>query len=227
MPIPKPRTGEKQDKFIPRCIRQLKGEDPSRPDKQIQAICFSTFRESKKVQKGKPSNNFNVFIPFNKVDEDERIVEGFASTEDLDSDGEIITKEAVGRAIPNFMSLPGGGNLREMHQLSAVGKVPFVQQDKQGKTFVRAKVVDDNAWKKVKEKVYTGFSMGGTKLAQLGNRVTEILWNELSLVDRGANPGTIFTLIKREKPVELNRANLIKMIHNAADQVIADIEKHK
>lgn len=48
MPMPKPRKGEKQNQFISRCISQLKGEDTEKPNDQIQAICFDTWRRSKK-----------------------------------------------------------------------------------------------------------------------------------------------------------------------------------
>lgn len=48
MPIPKPRKNEDKDKFISRCISQLKKEDPNRPDKQIKAICFQRWQERNK-----------------------------------------------------------------------------------------------------------------------------------------------------------------------------------
>ncbi len=46
--MPKPRKGEKQTDFISRCIRQLSKEDPNRKPKQVQAICFQTWRDRKK-----------------------------------------------------------------------------------------------------------------------------------------------------------------------------------
>jgi len=48
LPIPKPRPKEEQSKFISRCISELHHIDPDRPDKQITAICYSTWRNSKR-----------------------------------------------------------------------------------------------------------------------------------------------------------------------------------
>lgn len=48
MPIPTPRSGEEQSKFISRCISSLSHTDPSRPPKQIQAICFDKWRSKGK-----------------------------------------------------------------------------------------------------------------------------------------------------------------------------------
>ena len=47
MPVPTPRPNEEQSAFIGRCISTMKKSDPSRPDKQIQAICFDTWRRKK------------------------------------------------------------------------------------------------------------------------------------------------------------------------------------
>jgi len=47
MPIPTPNPNEKQSDFIGRCISTLKKLDPNKPDKQIQAICFDTWRRKK------------------------------------------------------------------------------------------------------------------------------------------------------------------------------------
>lgn len=47
MPIPKPKKDEDKDAFISRCISTVSKEDPERSDKQIQAICFSTWKESR------------------------------------------------------------------------------------------------------------------------------------------------------------------------------------
>jgi len=45
MPVPEPRTGEDEQEFISRCIRTMKHTDPERADDQIQAICYSQWRE--------------------------------------------------------------------------------------------------------------------------------------------------------------------------------------
>lgn len=47
MPVPKPRKDEEKDDFIGRCISSLHKTDPDRPDDQIIAMCFSTWRKSR------------------------------------------------------------------------------------------------------------------------------------------------------------------------------------
>ncbi len=44
MPIPSVNPGEDEQTYVSRCIRQLSHADPNRDPKQIQAICYSTFR---------------------------------------------------------------------------------------------------------------------------------------------------------------------------------------
>lgn len=51
MPIPKPKKGEEQNDYISRCVSQVKKLDPKRPQKQIIAICYSTWRRSKAENK--------------------------------------------------------------------------------------------------------------------------------------------------------------------------------
>jgi hypothetical protein len=150
-------------------------------------------------------DDLKIFIPFSKKDDDLRQVNGYASTEALDSQDEIIEKDAIARALPGYLGefdqKTGKyryGGLREMHQLSAVGKTMKAKIDKKG-LFIQGKVVDDNAWKKVKEGVYAGFSVGGKIVKQVGNRIKDLKLSEISLVDRPANPEAIFTMIKIDK----------------------------
>lgn len=44
MPLPKPNPGEERDKFVSRCISFVKHEDPSTPQDQAIAMCFSQWR---------------------------------------------------------------------------------------------------------------------------------------------------------------------------------------
>ena len=48
MPIPKPHYNESQKDYIGRCARQLAKVDAKTPQKQRLAICYSTWRETKK-----------------------------------------------------------------------------------------------------------------------------------------------------------------------------------
>ncbi len=65
-----------------------------------------------------------VFLPLEKFDSEQRLVYGYASTEARDSQGEIVTRAAIEARCP--LMLPAYmeyANIREMHQLSAVGVV--------------------------------------------------------------------------------------------------------
>lgn len=138
--------------------------------------------------------NFRVFVPFTKKNDDERIVEGLATSEALDSHGEVVKFEGIKKALPNYMKY---GNIREMHQWSAVGKaIAAVPDEARKAVMLTAKVVDDQAWAKCKEGVYSGFSIGGKILKKLGNAIEELELNEISLVDRPANPESEFSLVK-------------------------------
>ncbi|HWK45122.1 MAG TPA: XkdF-like putative serine protease domain-containing protein [Stellaceae bacterium] len=136
-----------------------------------------------------------IFAPITKVDQEQRMVFGYASTEALDRQGEIIRKEAVEAALPEYMRF---GNIREMHQPSAVGVAKTAQMDDRG-LYLGVKVVDEAAWTKVREGVYTGFSIGGevTKRDTVQKHVvTGCTIAEISLVDRPANPEAVFEMFK-------------------------------
>lgn len=138
------------------------------------------------------NDNLDLYIPFTKKDNEKKLVFGYASTEAVDSQGEIVSKQAITEALPDYMKF---ANIREMHQPSAVGKTKSAKIDKKG-LFISAKVVDPLAWTKIKEGVYNGFSIGGRKLTSVGKKITKLKLSEISLVDRPANPESVFTLFK-------------------------------
>jgi HK97 family phage prohead protease len=132
---------------------------------------------------------------FSKVDAEQRIVEGYASTEAIDAHGEIVLKAAIEDALAAYMEF---GNVREMHQLSAVGTAEEASVDDKG-LYLAAKIVDDDAWGKVTSGVYKGFSIGGKTLARdPDNRkiITKLALHEISLVDRPSNPEARFDVWK-------------------------------
>lgn len=123
------------------------------------------------------------------------IVSGVASSESVDSDGEVILSKAIADAIPEYMRF---GAVREMHNNSACGTAlsMMVVNDK---TMFEALVVDPIAVKKINTGVYKGFSIGGkiTKRNDVNKNIIEGLkLVEVSLVDRPANPESIFTMVK-------------------------------
>jgi phage head maturation protease len=136
------------------------------------------------------------YVPLTKVDAELRMVWGYATTEDIDADGETITKQAVAAALDDYMRF---ANVREMHAPSAVGKVKEATLDDKG-LYIAVKVVDDAAWKKVTAGVYSGFSVGGraTKRDPADRkRILGLTLSEISLVDRPSCPSAVFDCWKR------------------------------
>lgn len=130
-----------------------------------------------------------------KRDDEQRMVYGYASTEAVDHDGEVILRSAIEGALEDYMKF---ANIREMHQPSAVGIAKEASVDDKG-LYIAAKVVDDSAWAKVVEGVYKGFSIGGRVLerdAKVRKTITKIGLSEISLVDRPANPEATFDVWK-------------------------------
>jgi len=164
------------------------------------------------------NDDLRIFIPILKKDDDKKEVYGYASSERLDSQGEIVEKDAIVKALPGYLGdvdpMTGKfrfGNVREMHQPSAVGKAIKIKVDEKG-LFLGAKIVDKNAWEKVKEGVYAGYSIGGRIIKKIGNRIKDIRLSEISLVDRPANPDAIFSMIKIDnagKITDMQKATMV------------------
>lgn len=121
---------------------------------------------------------------------------GYASTGDVDSDGETITADAMKAALPDYMKF---GAVREMHQSTAAGTAIEAEVRDDGKTWFGAHIVDPVAVLKVRTEVYKGFSIGGKVVERdvTNKKVIKALdLIEVSLVDRPANPGAVFTMYK-------------------------------
>jgi hypothetical protein len=148
-------------------------------------------------------DNVRLSMPLTKVDKERRIVSGFASLDNLDKQGDIVTADASLKAFSAFR-----GNIREMHQPSAVGKMVDFKQDKyfdpETKKFYNGVVVSayiskgaQDAWEKVLDGTYTGFSIGGRmnkwddafdeKMNETIRVIKDYDLVELSLVDSPAN----------------------------------------
>lgn len=132
---------------------------------------------------------------------------GYASSEAVDSDGEIIAAEAMKAAIPDYMKF---GAVREMHGSNAAGTAIEINVEDDGRTFFGAHIVDPVAVTKVKTGVYKGFSIGGSVTARdelNKSQITGLKLTEISLVDRPANPDAVFTCFKADKPKDDEEAD--------------------
>lgn len=140
------------------------------------------------------------------------LVSGFASSGAVDSDGEVITPEAMKAAIPDYMKF---GAVREMHQPSAAGTATRAEVNEDGKTEFEAHVVDPVAVKKVQTGVYKGFSIGGkVTLRDAADKkiIKGLNLVEVSLVDRPANPEAVIRIFKAERTPEDDVAELAELI---------------
>jgi hypothetical protein len=157
-----------------------------------------------------------LFAALTKVDEPRREVWGLATAEVIDKDGEIFDYasskqyfEDWSQEIAAATSGRSLGNVREMHRSSAVGKLVDLQFDDQSKTIaVGAKIVDDAAWEKCMEGVYTGFSIGGRYVniwpdGEFLRFTAQPV--EISVVDNPAVPNAHFTTIKSDGSTEVRK----------------------
>ena len=156
-----------------------------------------------KAQWNTEGENVRLSMPFSKVDKERRVVSGFASLDNLDRQMDIVTTEASMKAFENFR-----GNIREMHQPLAVGKMVSFKQDKyfdsESKKFYNGVFVSayvskgaQSTWEKVLDGTLTGFSIGGRmnkwddafdeKLDSQIRIIKDYDLVELSLVDSPAN----------------------------------------
>jgi hypothetical protein len=147
--------------------------------------------------------NLRLSMPFSKVDQERRIVSGFATLDNVDKQSDIVTTEASLEAFKKFR-----GNIREMHQPIAIGKMVSFKEDKyfdpETKKFYSGVYVStyiskgaQDAWEKVLDGTYTGFSIGGRmnkwddaydeKMDSQIRIIKEYDLVELSIVDTPAN----------------------------------------
>jgi hypothetical protein len=154
-----------------------------------------------------------VFAQISKIDLEKRIVTGVASDETRDNDGEVMdyaTSKAHFEAWSSgYATKTDGksfGNLREMHQLKAAGKIaePPVFDDATKTIAIKAFVSDDSSWAKVQDGTLTGFSIQGPVIgkkwldsAKKAMRYT-VNPREISLVDAPCNPGATFFAVKAD-----------------------------
>ena len=148
-------------------------------------------------------DNLTLSVPFTKVNREKRTVSGFATLDNIDQTGDVVTSEASLKAFESFR-----GNIREMHGSNAVGKMvsfkPETFYDPATKEFYNGVYVDayiskgaQDTWEKILDGTLAGFSIGG-KIVDSENEVNkstgkpvrfikEYALMELSVVDSPAN----------------------------------------
>ena len=167
--------------------------------------------------------NLRLSMPFSKVDKERRVVSGFASLDNLDKQMDIVTAEASMNAFAKFR-----GNIREMHQPLAVGKMVNFKEDKyfdpDSKKFYRGVFVSayvskgaQDTWEKVLDGTLTGFSIGGRMnkwddgFDEKSDSQIRIIKDydliELSLVDSPANQFANIVSVEKVDGVDVIKAD--------------------
>lgn len=162
-------------------------------------------------------------MPFSKVDKERRIVSGFASLDNIDKQNDIVTSEASMNAFAKFR-----GNIREMHQPLAVGKMVNFKEDKyfdpESKKFYKGVFVSayvskgaQDTWEKVLDGTLTGFSIGGRMnkwddgYDEKSDTQIRIIKDydlvELSLVDSPANQFANIVSVEKVDGVDVIKAD--------------------
>jgi outer membrane murein-binding lipoprotein Lpp len=158
-------------------------------------------------------DDISILMPISKVDAEKRIVSGWATTDVVDKQGDIVSIDASERAFDKFR-----GNVREQHTPLAVGKVISFKRDKyfdketgeiHNGIFVDVYVSKgaQDTWHKVTERILTGFSIGG-KINETEDvyakgvdgpirMIKDYDLYELSLVDNPANPASNVVSIQK------------------------------
>ena len=161
--------------------------------------------------------SFSMNIPMFKINEEQRLVYGRATKEAVDRSGEIMdyetSKENFIEWSNDFAERTNGksyGAVREQHDAKkAVGKIaqPLSFVDEEKAIDVCVKVVDDEAWEKVKEGVLTAFSIGGRYGKQWtddeGNLHYTAVPTEISLVDQPCLPEAVIEYVKADGSIEM------------------------
>ena len=156
-----------------------------------------------KAQWSSDGQNIHLAVPFTKVNRENRTVSGFATLDNIDQTGDVVTAEASLNAFNSFR-----GNIREMHSSVAVGKMisfkPETYYDPKTQEFYNGVFVTtyiskgaQDTWEKVLDGTLSGFSIGG-KIKESDNEMNKATGQtvrfiksydlvELSIVDSPAN----------------------------------------
>lgn len=156
-----------------------------------------------------------------KQDDGTLIVYGPAASSALDRDEQRLDEAWLDEAMPQWMA--EGGNVREQHDARrAVGVGVGLSKGDDGAHFLAAHIVDPVAVKKVETGVLKGFSVGiKAPKIQLGKAdapkglVTGGSIVEVSVVDRPANPGCLFTLAKADGAGDLSLVNDAEVVERS------------
>jgi hypothetical protein len=173
-------------------------------------------------------DNLRLSMPFSKVDEERRTVSGFATLDNVDKQADIVTTDASLKAFQKFR-----GNIREMHQPTAVGKMVSFKEEKyfdpETKKFYSGVYVSayiskgaQDTWEKVLDGTLSGFSIGGkmnkwddgydAKMDAKIRIIKDYDLVELSLVDNPANQFANILSIEKVDGVDVVKGDITETV---------------
>jgi len=141
---------------------------------------------------------FTKTLPIAKQEYDEGILRiwGYASTNDVDHMGDIITLEALSNGINEYLKFP---TIRYMHRPEPIGRVVAASVDDKG-LFIEGIIVDEKVQRLIQTGVLNALSIGGwikDYTYENGKRVIrDLRIVEISVVDVPANPNAVITEFK-------------------------------
>ena len=177
-----------------------------------------------KVHWDTEGENVRLSMPFSKVDKERRIVSGFATLDNIDKQLDIVTTDASLKAFAKFR-----GNIREMHEPLAVGKMVSFKEEKyfdpDTKKFYSGVYVSayvskgaQGTWEKVLDGTLSGFSIGGKmnkwddaydeKVDKSIRIIKDYDLVELSLVDNPANQFANIMSIEKVDGVDVIKGDI-------------------
>ena len=153
---------------------------------------------------------------FTERDDGSIEIEGIASAPSRDCDGEIITREAMSAALPEFLNtFP---SLRVMHQPVAAGTVTAATMDDEGRTIITATVVAEEPVRLVKAGVLRALSIGGKverRNAADPSIIEALRLVEISLVDSPSHPEAVISTVKGEELAHRAALAAVEMVKGA------------
>lgn len=177
-------------------------------------------------------NKFGINLSLKKADnatEKDWFVQGYASVEMVDRDGEVILLDALKNAMDEYMTNP---ILKYMHS-DPIGTVKSYSFDDKG-LIIKARIsrrskVGQEVWGLIEDNVLSSFSIGGMydKVNYVNDVVTveALKLYEVSIVDIPANPGARFSISKvfnidKEKLTSIGKVTALKDNYSKAKSLI-------
>lgn len=165
-------------------------------------------------------------------DAKERIVEGYATTDSWDEQGEKFPLDVARKAFERFAK---STKICKVHGIDEFGKanprgcggvselIGYTADDKG--IMIAVKITDDAAWDKVVKGEYNGFSVGGYKRVKNGV-ITDYELIEISLVGIPANGDCVFLSVKGEIKMDEESKALLKLIADNQKLMVAELAKY-